>query len=430
MTKQKKHIIISLAIVLAVGFGIYLISKKFKASTSTLPVVSYYGKVTWDDNTPAKGVIVSVANREYVVKDDGTYSMYLQSEDFDLGVVNSVDGAPVTFYNPNTFEPYYEYAVLDKTWLEKPTTAGTIYTNQDFALGKPAANNFTLTKAPVIANKAVSFNFGFVNPTTISVVIADSTNQTVRTLTQSFNPGGSGTVTWDEKNSTGTLVRDGTYKATITGSDGANPSATLSVVSLVIANVVPNNFSQVGSPVVSKTAKTATFNYSFANPTDISIVIKSGNTIVKTVTKNFAAGGTGAVVWDEKNTAGALVPNGTYTAIATGDDHQNQPKILAAASVPILGANNFILKSTSTNRRQATFTLSFSNPTDVTVVVKGSNGRTAQTVTKSFASAGTAQTVTIGVSPPLPAGTYSATITGDDHNIPVTTVSSSNFILK
>lgn len=337
MTKRKKRSITVISIVfiilLVVGVYAYYRHHQIQASENDKMITDYTGTVNWSDGTPAAGVIVALAGRQAIVQTDGSYFVYLMRTDFNTAIVNAntnainpSDGAEISFTNPISLTTYPEVGQFASTSLPMPTTYGTSYQSRDFVIQKPAVNNFTLaTNSPSVLNKVVTFKFNFINPTNVSINIK-SGSQVIKTLSQEFVDGGSGTMTWDEKGSGNNIVANGAYTADISAIDGANPAATLSGIPIIVLNLGPNSFVLNGNPVPN--GHTVTFNYKFSNPTTITFNVTGSNgSKVKTITQSFPAG-SGSMTWDGKDSLGRPTARGNYNFQSIGDDHSNLPTII------------------------------------------------------------------------------------------------------
>lgn len=341
MSKRKKIIIavsVTLLVILGLSLFVYFRNKKIKADVvaDATSIVGYYGSVTWSDGTPAKGTLVDVANRQSLVKDDGSYAMYLGSDDFDKGIVRTGQYATISFLNSLTGDEYSESGQMEPPTLPKPTDPGKTYSAMNFVLQKPPVNSFAKSANPVIdsAKRTATFGFNSLNPTLVTISLKKNGDRNPSaTITKTFSTGGAQTVVWDEKDTNGKLVPNGTYTATVSASDGVNPVISLAPISFTLANVIPaNNFKLVGTPTVSN--KTATFKFTFANPTTVTInIVGSNGRAVRTVTQTFTSGTSGTVTWDGKDSSNRPVANGTYRATITGDDKMNTATTLPVVSI-------------------------------------------------------------------------------------------------
>lgn len=167
---------------------------------------------------------------------------------------------------------------------------------------------------PTIATARFAFTTALTGSWTAT--ITDSGGVAVRTITGS---GAAGTADWDGKNDSGTVMADGSYRILVqsVGSLGEQSSTararlqvdgtkqfTISNRSFLPVEISPNGDAVQDSVTVQATA-------SYENVTWTTTIRNAGGSAVRTLT---AAGTTLNTSWDGRDTGGAVVVDGSYTA--------------------------------------------------------------------------------------------------------------------
>ncbi|MHB0939742.1 MAG: FlgD immunoglobulin-like domain containing protein, partial [Armatimonadota bacterium] len=166
--------------------------------------------------------------------------------------------------------------------------------------------------------------------------VKDNTGAEVRALLQ-VTAGAAGTYTaaWDAKNDAGAVVPDGVYTVVI---EGLNASGTIMPATgdVTVAASPPPTYaftitSITPATVDPATGESATIIYEVPITADYRLYIKdNAGTEVRTLRQETGAvAGAYTATWDAKDTAGAVVQDGTYTVTIEG---QNASATITPAS--------------------------------------------------------------------------------------------------
>lgn len=179
---------------------------------------------------------------------------------------------------------------------------------------------------------------------TVRVQVVNAAGTVVRTIAAGTSkPGGTYTTTWNGKNGAATpaVVPAGSYTIRISTRDGSARTA------LVTAGVRVDT----SSPVVGRPAGTATSFYPVVDgfrdtfrpkvtvneTSTVSLVLRnSAGSTVRTLTQTVQAGGSSTLTWNGRNTAGSLVPKGTYTWRVVATDVAGRRTTTTGRSVSVL----------------------------------------------------------------------------------------------
>ncbi len=153
----------------------------------------------------------------------------------------------------------------------------------------------------------------------IRVRVRNSSGTVVRSLTRAGRKG-SGSISWNGRNDSGKVVRDGRYTVTLTPTDKAGNRGTSRTVRALL-------LTSLKSPALSRKAIFAADRDRFAPSTRIAFTLTrrsrvtwsirdgSGHAILTHVDGKVLARGRHAWVWNGKDRKGRFVPSGTYQAV-------------------------------------------------------------------------------------------------------------------
>lgn len=158
----------------------------------------------------------------------------------------------------------------------------------------------------------------------VTIIIFDSNNNVVRTLTNGLITAGAKTVTWDGKNAAGILVPDGTYTYKINAVDAFSKPASEVTGTITTDKTIPviSSLSISTNPFAPTGANTAAIHYVLSERVKVTTtILNSANAVVKTLQNGILLdAGAQTVNWDGKSNSGILVPDGTYTIKITAAD--------------------------------------------------------------------------------------------------------------
>jgi len=272
----------------------------------------------------------------------------------------------------------------------------------------------SITPGTIDTTLGQSTTITYTVPTTtdLRVYVKNSSGMEVRTLTQvSSVPAGTRTATWDGKNGSGSVVPTGAYTITVASTSATNitpASGTITVTastppttgSLTIS-VTPASF----DPTAGKTA-TVTYNNTVKVYTMKVDVKNSSGAVVRNLASYTMIGlGPWTKTWNGKNSAGSIVPDGTYSVVFSGNDSTGKALAPATTSVTVESSTvtpppttSYAFKISSitpstidmTLGQSTTVTYTVPTTTDVRVYVKNSAGTEVRTLaTVAGAAAGT-----------------------------------------
>jgi flagellar hook assembly protein FlgD len=151
----------------------------------------------------------------------------------------------------------------------------------------------------------------------VTVAIYDNTDTLIKVLENSASKNsGSNLVSWDGKNTVGSMATSGTYKYLIaaakidnSASTSVTGSFTVKITNLTITSVsdAPELFGANGTRV-------STIKFTMSKAANVTIkVYDTGNSLVKTIVDGNMNAGSNSVTWNGKTEKGVLVIDGKYT---------------------------------------------------------------------------------------------------------------------
>jgi flagellar hook assembly protein FlgD len=122
--------------------------------------------------------------------------------------------------------------------------------------------------------------------------------------------------TWDGKDSAGRIVKDGPYIFRVEGADAAgNP--TVRDMTVRVDRTI-RSVTWASSSFRPAAGRTDRLGFSIIRPATVSVAIYQGSVLVRSIWTNRAvAAGSYGWTWNGRNTSGARVKAGTYTAVVT-----------------------------------------------------------------------------------------------------------------
>jgi flagellar hook assembly protein FlgD len=171
---------------------------------------------------------------------------------------------------------------------------------------------------------SIAFAVGASEPGSVTATVTDAGGATVDHAAVTVS-GSAGTISWDGRDTAGAYVPDGTYTLSFVAKDRAGNRSVPQARSV-------NVFGALGYVASSKTVFFPQDGDSLGRTTTLSIRLRSAATVtwsvrtpagalVRTIKDDEAlAAGTHTFSWDGRDDAGALVPRGSYRAVATATD--------------------------------------------------------------------------------------------------------------
>jgi flagellar hook assembly protein FlgD len=188
---------------------------------------------------------------------------------------------------------------------------------------------------------------------TIRVVVRDRKDEVVRVFSRPARRG-TGTVTWDGRDSTGRIVRDGTYSMSLTPTDKAgNKGATRTIGAAVLTTVKSTRQRRKALYAADRDryARSSRVAFTLVRRARVSWVIRdSEGRIVETHLERKALGkGRHAWSWDGRGRKGRYVKSGTYRMVITARTSAGTVRITRPIHV---GAFRIVTSDTSPKRGQ------------------------------------------------------------------------------
>lgn len=184
---------------------------------------------------------------------------------------------------------------------------------------------------PVLSEISANSQFYFTgtNSVYIGYSLTRAMNVTVSILDNSGNPvkvvldnvaqnAGQQNVSWDGRNTGGSIVPQGSYKIKVDAVDPSNvneaPRRRIKALEIGVSIPEITNVSDSPDPVDSQGARTSTINYTLSEDAHVTVLIyNSSNTRVRNLADSSVTAGQSTAVWDCKDDTGTNVPDGTYT---------------------------------------------------------------------------------------------------------------------
>ncbi|MCX8128806.1 MAG: M6 family metalloprotease domain-containing protein [Clostridia bacterium] len=147
------------------------------------------------------------------------------------------------------------------------------------------------------------------------------------------NSTGTVTLSWDGKNSTGSIVPDGEYYYEITavkpdGTYAKSILGTLMITSKAVIGQKPvidlNTFNP--NPFDPTDSNTAEISYRLSESCSVTInIMDSSNAVIRVLEANTQkSAGVNSIIWDGKSSNGTTIPDGNYTYNITAVDNEGQ----------------------------------------------------------------------------------------------------------
>ena len=210
------------------------------------------------------------------------------------------------------------------------SAGGTTYFNPSLSLlGTAQLDSFGLTidtvvpaLASSVSRPAISPNGdGIADTTSISWTASELVSGTIRvsrgsTIVRTWSLAGTaGTIAWDGRTASGSLVNDGSYTIQVSGRDAAGNASTRDHTVVVDRTV---RLSKTGSRFFphdgDALAPSTTLSWALARSATVTVQVFRGDRIVRTPIGGRArAAGTYSWTWNGKDATGAYLPRGFYT---------------------------------------------------------------------------------------------------------------------
>jgi flagellar hook assembly protein FlgD len=167
----------------------------------------------------------------------------------------------------------------------------------------------------------VALKFNVDREAFVDMEVKNQAGDVVRNLS-AWSPGGSGSGSWNGKNSAGSYVPDGVYSVRATphnraGTEGNTQSVDVSVFTTMRSpSVSPAHFYAADG---DNLARTTNLSVNLQSPATFwwKVTDKNGNVVRTFVNGVSTAAGQQSFQWDGKDNAGANVPDGTFYSVMT-----------------------------------------------------------------------------------------------------------------
>lgn len=176
--------------------------------------------------------------------------------------------------------------------------------------------------------------------TTVSIL--DSSNNLVKTLeTGKLKSWGANSITWDGKNSSGSVVKDGTYIYKISAVDLVGLSASPVTGSIVVKQSYPaiTSVTDGPDPIAPNGQKSCIIKYVLSKDADVVIkVFDQNNNLVKTLVNGPVAAGSRSAEWYGNDEGGSLLGSGiyTYTINATDSFGRKADQVIGTITIDLI----------------------------------------------------------------------------------------------
>lgn len=280
----------------------------------------------------------------------------------------------------------------------------------------PSLTGVSSAPNPLTSATTVTTSYTVSEPVKTTISIYTTGNTLVKILRSNVaETAGAHSVDWNGKNSSGTLVGDGMYRAKITAVDYVGFSATV-IDTLTVDRSTPTitGVSDSPDPFKATGSNTTIIRYTVSETVRLSLkIFDSTGTAVRTLVDATATAGVKSSAWNGKDDSGVLVPDGVYTYYIDATDTSGGAanvggSITVDRTAPTISANSVSpnpFHPTGLNTMTVSYTLS--EPCKVTVAVYNSSNILIKTLCSNVS---------------LPAGANSITWDGrNSRNILITT---------
>lgn len=183
----------------------------------------------------------------------------------------------------------------------------------------PSITNLTVTPNPFepIGSNFITISYTLSENADTTVEIYDQVNILIDTLEiDSYKISGENSIKWDGKDSSGRIVKDGTYTCKISAIDSAGFRAEPATAIVIIERNNPSidSVSDGPDPFTPDGSKVSTIKYALSENADVTLKLyDSSNSLIKTLINDKLAAGSSSTTWDGRDASGALVASGIYT---------------------------------------------------------------------------------------------------------------------
>ena len=209
------------------------------------------------------------------------------------------------------------------TALPTATAAITVSTATSGG-GNTATLSVSVSPTTINPSKAQTTTVKYVNTAPVysaGVTVQDSNKATVKSLA-SYSLIGTRTRTavWDGKDSSGKVVPNGQYTVVFSGKTSSGTALTPATATVTVSTSTSTSYAftitSINPTTIDATqGQTTTISYTVPTTCDLRVYVKnSAGTEVRTLDQvSGAAAGNRTATWNGKNSAGTIVPDGTYT---------------------------------------------------------------------------------------------------------------------
>jgi flagellar hook assembly protein FlgD len=325
------------------------------------------------------------------------------------GLVGGSAVADGTYHWKLHAEDAWHNAALDRSATlivdtQAPSLAGIVAAVETVTTFSPNADGYLDTVGFTVSSNEAGTILGTVRNAANAVVVRSSVGT---------SPAGA-RITWDGRNTAGSLVADGTYKIQIAPKDRAGNVGQAQTDT--VALYASLGFAKATKPIFfpqdgDAAGATTTFSFKLASPATASwSIVNAAGALVKTIkTDEALPAGTFSFAWNGRTDLGAFVPRGTYRAVVRASNGTEG----SSQSVSVLAdAFKIGVSDVTPGRRQrititATSAETLSTTPRVTIyqpgighysvtMTKGSTGVYRIAVTLKSSSAGTLRIVVSG----------------------------------
>jgi len=155
----------------------------------------------------------------------------------------------------------------------------------------------------------------------IHILVRDHNGRVVRSFSRAARRG-SGTITWDGRDKSGKVVRDGTYRLAVTPRDKAGNKGTTRTVRATVLTTVKSTRQSTSALYAAdrdRYARTNRVSFTLVRRARVSWVMRdaSGKTVKTHLARKTIREGRHAWSWDGRNKQGRYVKSGPYEAVIT-----------------------------------------------------------------------------------------------------------------
>ena len=246
----------------------------------------------------------------------------------------------------------------------------------------PSVSVNTVSPAPFapLGNNTCSISYNLSENAKITIKIYDTSNNLLNTLESNVSKqAGTLTAEWNGKNSSGIIVKDGTYTYNISAVDAVGWTSSPTTGNIVVQHSTPaiNSVSDSPDPFKPDGAVQSTIQYALSEDANVTIkIFDASSSLIRTLMSGAVSAGTNKAPWDGKNDSGSIVQSKTYTynIDAVNSFNKKADQVSGTITVdlvpPIINGNSVspdVLSPSGKNTATITYNLSESANTTVAI---------------------------------------------------------------